>query len=165
MEAKLQDIAGITLALGNTALTGISGAATTFSASVIAYALNGKAYTTTIQTTAAFPTVDIQTGVAWAGLQKANTGTVLLVGVQAGATVYVAAQGSVESLDAAGNFLNAPKFPSVPDNFCPVAYIIVKAGATFVAATFLPGTTVWNTTGMTYAVQNVAALPDRPQVA
>lgn len=165
MEAKVQDIAGITLALGNTALTGLSGAATTFSASVVPYAINGKAYTTTIQTTAAFPTADIATGATLLGLQKANTGTVLVVGVQAGAAVYVVAQGSVEGLDVGGNFIAPPKFPALPDNFCPLAYVIVKAGATFVAATFLPGTTVWNTTGITIAVQNVAALPDRSQVA
>ena len=165
MESKVQDVAGITLALGNATITGISGAATTFSAAVTPYAINGKAYTSTVQTTAAFPTADISTGLTLAGLQKANTGTVLLVGVQAGAAVCVVAQGSIEALDAGGNFIIPPKFPSVPDNFCPLGYIVVKAGATFVAATFLPGTTVWNTTGITVAVQNIAALPDNPQVA
>jgi len=166
MESKLQDVAGITMGLGNTLLSAISGAATTtFTAAAVPYAINGKAGTTTVQTTAAFPATDIQTGVAYAGLQKANTGTVVLVGVQLGATVYVAAQGSVESLDAGGNFINVPKFPSVPDNFCPLGYLVIKAGATFVAATFVPGTTNWNTTGITIAVQNIVALPDRPQVA
>ena len=164
-ENKVQDVAGITVGLGNTALTGLAGAATTFSGSVVPYAIDGKAYTSTIQTGAAFPTTDIATGVTLAGLQKANTGTVLVLGNQAGAAVNVVAQGSVEALDVGGNFVAPPKFPSLPDNFCPLAYAIVKAGATFVAATFLPGTTVWNTTGITIAVQNVVALPDRPAVA
>ena len=164
MESKVQDVAGITMALGNITLSGITGGAKTFTTAVTPYCINGKAYFTTIQTGANFPALDINTGVAPVGLVAANTGTVVVLGNQAGAVVHVAAQGSVEALDAGGNFLIPPKFPSLPDNFCPLAYIILKAGATL-AAPFIQGTGNWNQTGITAAVQNIAALPDHPQVA
>lgn len=164
MQAKQVDIAGITIGLGNLTLTGISGAATTYSSSALPFCVNGKATTYSAQSGVAFPTTDLNTGAQFVGLVAASTGTVYVVGVQSGGTTLKCIQGSVELLDAAGNFINVPKFGPCPDNFCPLAYIVAKAGSTL-AAPHYPGTTNWNATGMSYAVVNVAALSDRPQVS
>lgn len=167
MECKVTDIAGITMALGNSTVSAISGQGThTFTSVVKDYLINGKAGTTTVQTTANFPTLDDVTGVAMVGLALKNTGTVVVLGVQLGAAVMVAAQGSVETIDAAGNFLasSPPKFPALKDNFCPLAYIIIKADSTL-AAPFVVGTSLWTQTGVTEVIVNIGALPDRPQVA
>ena len=161
-------LCGLTACIGNATFSAISGAATTtYTSAAIVAAINGKATTFAAQTTQAFPTTDLNTGVQFVGLTAANKGTVFVLGIQNGGTTLKAVQGTVESLDAAGNFIGAgiPKFPALPDDFCPMGYIIAKAGATFVAAAWYPGTTNWNTTGMTYSIQNVVALPDRPQVA
>jgi hypothetical protein len=176
MESKVQDIAGITIGLGPLTLSGLTAGATTYTSVATAYAINGRTTTFATQSGVAFPTTDLNTSAQFVGLTLANTGTVFVVGCQFGVTTLKCVQGSVEALDAGGNFLNVPKFPSMPDNFCPLAYFIAKAGATFVAAAWYPGTTNWNTTGMTY-VANVAgvatagsiatsivALPDRPTV-
>jgi len=165
MECKQIDVAGITIGLGVLALSGISGAATTYSSVATNYAINGKTGTLTGQTTTAFPTLDINTGVKFSGLTKANTATVYVVGVQSGGSTIVAAQGTVVALDTEGNLRFAPQFPSLPNNFCPLSYIVAKAGSTFVATIARPGTEVWNTTGMSYSVVDIIALPDLPQIA
>lgn len=170
-------VAGMTLGLGPLTLSGLTGAATSYSSVATNYAINGRCSTFAAQTTVAFPTTDLNTGVQFAGLVAANTGTVFVVGVKFGATVLSALQGSVEALDAAGNFTTRiPTFPSIPDNFVPLAYFVAKAGSTFVAAAWYPGTTNWNTTGMTYVADvagvatagsiatSIIALPDRPTV-
>lgn len=167
---------GLTAALGVFALSGLTAGATTYSSAATAYSINGRAVSFGAQNGVAFPTTDLNTGVQYAGLVAANTGTVFVVGCQLGVTTMKCVQGSVEALDASGNFINVPKFPSLPDNFCPTAYFIAKAGATFVATAWYPGTTNWNTTGMTYVSDvagvatagsigtSVSTLPDRPSV-
>lgn len=169
-------VSGATLGLGPLTVSGLTGGVTTYTSVATAYAINGRSTTFATQTGVAFPITDLNTGAQFAGLVAANTGTVFVLGVQFGVTTLKALQGSVESLDAAGNFLNIPKFPSIPDNFCPLAYFIAKAGSTFVAAAWYPGTTNWNTTGMTYVADvagvatagsiatSIIALPDRPTV-
>lgn len=169
-------VSGATLGLGPLTVSGLTGGATTYTSVATAYAINGRSTTFATQTGVAFPTTDLNTGAQFAGLVAANTGTVFVLGVQFGVTTLKALQGSVESLDAAGNFLNIPKWPSIPDNFCPLAYFIAKAGSTFVAAAWYPGTTNWNTTGMTYVADvagvatagsiatSIVSLPDRPSV-
>jgi len=162
---KANDCAGITVALGNIGLTAISGQAThTYSASATPFAINGKAYTFASKTTQNFPTLDATTGLPFVGLLAANTGTVVVVGSNAALAVQ-ASQGSVEKLDAElGTFRIPPSFPALPEDFCPMAYIVIKAGSTL-AAPFVIGTGLWNQTGVTEAIQNIGALPDKPQVA
>lgn len=155
------DFANATMALGNLTLTGISGAATTFSSSALPYAIRGKAYTLGAQSGATTPTTDTGTGVAIPSLAK-NYGTSFVWGVNASGTVQVI-QGSVNALDVGGLFILPPTFPALPDNFCPLAYTIHKNGSTGSAWTF--GTSNWNATGMTNTVVNLATMPDHPQVS
>ena len=48
----------------------------------------------------------------------------------------------------------------------PIAYQILKAGATASATAIVFGTANWNATGFTNAIVNInGTLPERPQVA
>ena len=85
-------------------------------------------------------------------------------GLNAVGTVQCA-MGRHQRLDMAGNFVVAPEFPTIPDDFCPFAYQVLKAGATASASGVVFGTTNWNATGFTNVIQNVAFLPSRPQVS
>ena len=131
------------------------------------FCINGKAYTksgtnadqatptTDYNTGAAFPTL---TGVASAGGQ----GTVVVWAYNSSGTVKCM-MGSVETLDAAGSFKNAPQFPSIPNDVCPFAYQVLKHYAQGTSVTF--GTSNWNTSGFTNAIVNVLTLPSRPQIS
>jgi len=171
MESKSIDISGITMCLGVLGLTGISGAATTYSSSAVNYTVNGKAYTVTGQAGTAFPTTDELTqhspagAQLYAGLTKPNTATVFVVGCDAGDTILSCTQGTIVPIGPEGDIPIPPQFPSFPDDFCPMAYIVAKAGKTFVAPVWRPGSQNWNTTGMTYNVVDIVALPDHPQIS
>lgn len=137
----------------------------------ITYAIDGKLYVKGTIADGATPTTDANTGAAFpalvGGASVANTpghGCIVVWGLNAAGTVKCA-MGPHESLDMAGNFVKAPAFPSIPDNFCPFAYQVLKAGATASATAIVFGTANWNATGFTNAIQNVAFLPSRPQVA
>ena len=142
----------VTLAAGTT--TGLS------STGASVYCLKGKAYTG-IALSSITTTTDINTGVAFLPV-PANYGSVFLVGMNAAGTSAVA-QGSIEALDVSGKFINAPKLPAVPDNFCPIGYILIQVGSTGSAWTY--GTSnLSGATGVTYTFQDLIALPDRLQV-
>lgn len=126
------------------------------------YAINGKAYAKAAITATASPTTDINTGVAFLGL-TASKGSVFVFALNAAGTVGVA-QGSIDSLDASGAFINPPQFPRLPDTWTAFAYLVVKAGATTVGS-WIFGVGLWDATGVTVAAQDVLMLPARPQVA
>lgn len=149
-------------------LTGLSGAATTFSTGVaITYAIAGKAFSKAAITGGVTPVVDVVTAAAIT--LKAGFGTVVVWALDAASNV-VCVQGSTEVLDASGNFrFAAPQFPSLPDTLTAFAYSVHKAGASNSAVplvgTFTFGVSNWNTTGMTHTVTDVITLPSRPQSA
>lgn len=152
------------LCLTSAGITGLSGAATTFSTGgTKTFMLNGDLYTRAAFAGAATPTTDVNTGVAFRTL-AVNQGSVyvwLLEG--SGGTIRVA-QGSIEQLDSAGNFLNAPQFPQIPDGAVAIAYSVVRAGSTYAGSGFRFGSDNWNTTGITIASRNVGLLPPRPRI-
>lgn len=135
------------------------------STGTVVYGIHGKAYSHAALSNTATPTIDINTGTTFAQI-PANFGAAIVIGFNAAGTL-VAAQGGLQALDVAGNFIISPQFPAIPDNFCPIAYEIIKAGAT---ASSAPG---WvfgtsnqaSVTGITYAIDDLITLPDRPQVA
>lgn len=145
-------------------LTGISGAATTYTtANAVLSAINGKSYSKAAVTGGTTPTTDVVTGAAFVGL-TAGYGSVFVWGVNASGTISVC-QGTVEKLDSVGAFATAaPSFPPVPDTVAPFAYVVVKAGAT-TSGTWTFSSSNWNATGITVSVQDVLELPDRPQVS
>jgi hypothetical protein len=146
-----------TLAAGTT--TTISTTGTT------AFAIGGSAYSKGAITNGATPTTDITTGAAFVAL-SANQGTVVVVMLDTSGNVK-AAQGSVQALDVSGAFISAPQFPSIDASlYCPIGYIVLKAGSTL-SGTWTFGTNnLSSVTGMTYSFHDVAlGLPARPQVA
>ncbi len=159
------------IALSSGLLTA-TGAETVYDTTVIiVYAIDGKAYRKAAVTDGATPTVDANTGVAFpalvGGASVANTpghGCIVVWGLNAAGTVRCA-MGRHADLDMQGNFKVAPEFPPIPADFCPFAYQVLKAGATASATAIVFGTANWNATGFTNAIQNVAFLPSRPQVA
>lgn len=160
----------LTMCVSKAALA-VSGAATTWSTTgATLYCIKGKAYTTSAAASAASPTSDATTGTTFASAPLAiNTGTVFVWcydgSSTTAATAIKVAQGTVTSLDAAGNFLTAPQFPALADTLCPFSYTVVKNGSTGSAWTF--GTSNWNATGITGVTtpQDVMTLPGRPQVS
>ncbi|HJY33767.1 MAG TPA: hypothetical protein VJ260_02895 [Vicinamibacterales bacterium] len=158
-----QNLFGINACLAKAGLTGLSGAATTFTtANALVYAIGGKAYAKAAVAGGASPVVDGVTGLPITLV--ANKGTVIVWALDAAGTVF-AVQGSTEALLPSGNFmLAAPQFPSMPDTLTPFAYSITKAGATAVG-TWTFGVSNWNATGMSHVAQDVIVLPVRPQTA
>ena len=167
-----QAAAPITMALIDVQLTASGAATTVGSTGTVHYAIRGKAYTAAALSSTATPTTDWATGSAFTALAK-NKGTVFLFGLDSGGTLRVI-QGTVVDLDgivSSNKFLVAPQFgglgPSgsgtTDNDFCPIAYITVANGTTGSNWTF--GTSNWNATGITLAIQNVVGMPDRPQIA
>jgi hypothetical protein len=131
------------------------------------HVIDGKFGTTlAAQTNTATPTTDVVTGAAFRA-QAANQASVYVFGVNAAGAIKVA-QGGIENTEVgvtttAGAFINAPQFPALPDDFCPIGYAIVRTSPTGSAFTF--GSTAWAASGITTTFKNVAVLPSRPQIA
>lgn len=151
------------LCLSKAGLTGLSGAATTFTTAVaITYAILGKMFSKAAVTGGVTPIVDALTGLAISLL--ANQGTVVVWALDAAGNV-VALGGTVKALDQSGNFKEGyPDFPSVPDQYTAFAYSIHKAGAT-ASGTWTFGVSNWNATGLTHTAQDIMLLPGRPQAS
>lgn len=153
-----------TLCLGKAGL--FAGTTTTLSSSnAVDFAIEGKAATKAAMTNAATPTTDAATGSAFTGV-VANKGSVFTIGLNSSGALK-AVQGSIESLDASGSFVLAPQFGPIPDNFCPIGYLVIKAGSTANATTgWVFGTSnMSGVTGITYTFVDCVQLPDRPQVS
>lgn len=164
--AKLRYFPGITMAHSNSLLTA-TGAETVHDTTVrLDFSIGGKMYSKSgTNADQATPTTDYNTGAAFTGLVGTSTtgqGSVFVWAYTSGGTVKVM-QGTVEALDADGNFLQVPQFPTVPDDVCPFAYSVSKHYGQ--ASTFTFGSSNWNTSGHTHVIVNVATLPDRPQVS
>lgn len=142
-------------------LTGLSGAVATFTtAAALIVSILGKAFTKAAVAGGAAPTVD---GVTGAPITlKANQGTVVLWVLDDTSTIKCV-QGSVETVNAAGNFIYAPQFPTLPDNMTAFAYSVHKADSTAAAWTF--GVSNWNAAGLTHTATDLIFVPNRPQIA
>jgi len=133
------------------------------------YCINGKAYSAAAVTNAATPTTDITTGAAFPA-QAIGSGSVYVYGLNAAGAIKVA-KGTDVTLAADGSFLDLPSFPALPEDFCPIAYQLVRlapsTATTPAVATWTFGTNNQSgVTGVTYARQDVAlGMPARPQAA
>jgi hypothetical protein len=157
---------GLTMGHANAVLA--AGTTSTYSTTAsTACTINGKwATVLTAQTNTASPTTDIVTGAAFVAV-AVNKASVFVWGVNAAGAIKVA-QGSVEDTEVgvtttAGAFKNAPAWPNLPDDFCPIGYTLVRAAPSASSWTF--GSSNWTATGITTAFVNVNVLPDRPQIA
>ena len=150
---------GMTRATTSGLLTA-TGAETVYDTTVaIAFSVAGKAYSLAAVTDGATPTADGDSTTLTT--LTANQGCSLVWCINAAGTVAVF-QGNIEALDASGNFIHTPDFPTIDrETWCPFAYQVLKAGAT--AGTITIGTSNWNATGFTNVIVNVHSLPTRPQ--
>lgn len=160
------NLRGVTINLSNAGLA--AGTTSTYvTTATTAHVINGMFGTTlAAQTNTASPTTDVNTGAAFVA-QKANEACVYVWGVNAAGAIKVA-QGSIEATQVgvtttAGAFINVPQFPTLPDDFCPIGYSVVRTSPTGSAFTF--GSTGWAASGITATFKNVCTLPDRPQMA
>ncbi len=120
----------------------------------------------TAQTNTASPTTDAATGAAFIAMGD-NKATVLVWGVTLAGAIALC-QGSIEDTEVgvtttAGAFIKAPQFPNLPDDFCPIAYNLVRTAPS--ASDFTPGTSSWTATGVTCSTaKNISVLPSRPRI-
>jgi len=152
-------------------LTATGGNTTHDTTVTIGYVIDGKIATKTAITAGATPTTDYNTGAAFPALVGgasvsgvAGKGCTVIWGLITGGTLKCV-MGPHEALDISGSFIQAPEFPSVPNDMAPFAYQVLKAGATASASAIIFGTANWNATGFTNAIVNIALLPNRPQVS
>ena len=120
------------------------------------------------QTNTASPTTDAgNNGAAFRALAD-DQATVLVFGVNAAGAIQLA-QGTIEDTvvgvtTTAGAFKVTPQFPPLPEDFCPIGYLLVRTAPS--ASAWTPGTSSWTATGVTASdVVEVAVLPDRPQAS
>ena len=170
MDYNARKLEGVTASTISAGLIHTAGAANTFATTVQSEGMiNGKWVTTPlgITTGGTTPTTDAATGAAFVALTD-NQATVIVWGQTATGTIQLC-QGSIENTQVgaatvAGDFIRAPQFPNLPDNFCPMAYQLIRTAPD--ASAFTIGTSNWNATGITVSTaQNIAVLPDRLQTS
>lgn len=163
---NIQNFRGVTMSFANAAF--VAGTTSTYTTTVTTNAAIGGYWATalTAQTNTASPTTDAVTGLAFLPLAP-NKATVLVWGINAAGAIQLI-QGTI--VDTApgvtttvGAFINAPQFPSLPDNFVALAYTLVRTAPS--AATWTPGTSAWAASGVTSLFRNVSTLPERPQIS
>lgn len=147
----------------------VKGTTSTYTTTVTSAGMvNGKYVTgITAQTNTATPTTDAMTGLAFPALTD-NQATVLVIG-QTAAGVIQMCQGSIVNTQVgvtttAGDFITAPQFPTLPDDFMVFGYNLVRTAPS--AADFTAGTSSWTATGITASeFVQCGVLPDRPQTS
>jgi len=162
-----QNIQGLTLNHVNAGL--VAGTTSTYTTTATTVcSIRGKFATGLgAQTNTASPTTDATTGLAFPAI-LADQCAVLVWGINAAGAIRLS-QGPITALQpgvttTVGAFINAPQWPSLPDDFCPIGYQLVRVSPT--GASFTAGTTQWAASGITCStIQNVSTLPDRPQIA
>ena len=146
------------VATAGAALTGLSGAATTYSFSIFGYTINGLAYKQAIASGAATPTTDGNTLAAAQLALAINQVRCYVWAVNAAGTVTVFAGPAVSwpnsSGTSTGPVIVVPD-PAIPSTFATFARHTVANGSN--GAAFAFGTTNWNATGIAIStVQNLA---------
>lgn len=169
MSLNLENSVGLNhvgaVASAGAALTGLSGAATTYSAAIFSFSINNQAYNKTISTTVASPTTDGVTATAAQLGLSINQARCYVWGVNAAGTVAVFGGQAVAWPNASGTATGAPVVcpdPTPPSTFALFARHTVANGSN--GAAFVFGTTNWNATGVNIStIQNLAGgIPPTP---
>lgn len=146
-------------ATAGAALTGLSGAATTYSSSAFGYAIDGVAYANGANSGAATPTTDAATGAAIT--LTANKARAIVWVVNAAGTERVLAGPIVDWTDTTASSTPCP-LPAIPAGHAPFAAHTIQGGATL-SGTWTFGVSNWNATGLTVGtVRNLVQLPSNP---
>ncbi len=155
---------GGTFATTSGALTG-TGAETVYDTTIsILYCIDGRAYTKTAVTDGVTPVLDGNTGAAFDPVYP-DQACVLVWGLNASQTVSLY-QGPIVPVDGDTDVLKAAaQFPNIPVGICPFAYTLFQTTGASSAAGLLPGTSNWNSTGLTATHRNLMTMPSRPVTA
>ena len=160
-------LSGITLNLVSAAF--VAGTTSTYTTTVTTAGLiNGKFITTLgAQTNTASPTTDANTGVAFNALAS-NQCCSLVFGTNVSGAIKLVQGPIIGTLTGVtttvGGLLVDPQFPPMPDDFCPMAYTVVRTAPS--AAAWTPGTGSWTASGVSASTfQNIGQLPARPQAS
>lgn len=162
-----RQLSGLTVGLIKTGL--IKGTNLSYTTTVTSNGMIGGKYVTvlTAQTNQALPVVDALTGEAFRALSD-NQATVIVVG-QTAAGAIAMCQGTIVPTEVgvtttAGAFITAPQFPSLPDDFMVMGYLLARTAPS--ASAWTPGTDNWAATGVTCTeFVQCGVLPDRPQTS
>ncbi len=165
MADNLNFNSGITINLVSCAM--VAGTTSTYTTTVTTAGLvNGKFMTTiAAQTATATPTTDASTGAAFVALAPNQCCSIVLGQTVAG--VIKMCQGPIIPTNTGvtttvGALLRDPQFPTLPDDFCPLAYTVVRTAPS--AAAWTPGTSSWTASGVSASTfANIGQLPNRPQ--
>jgi hypothetical protein len=159
--------ASVTMNLVSAAM--VAGTTSTYTTTVTtAGVINGKFMTTiAAQTNTATPTTDASTGLAFNALAPNQT-CVMVLGQNLAGTIKMVQGPIIATLagvtTTVGALINDPQFPGLPNDFCPLAYTVVRTAPS--AAAWTPGTSSWTASGVSASTfQNVAMLPARPQAS
>lgn len=140
-------------------LTGLSGAATTYSISAFGYANLGDHYFKAALAGAGTPTTDGNTGLAFPAL-AASQAAAYVWAVDAAGTVKCYKGQTVEWKDTSANSTVCP-LPNVPGNVTPFAAHTVQNGSAGSAWTF--GSSQWGQAGVSaITVRNLCQLRNQP---
>jgi hypothetical protein len=169
------ELAGLTVCANDQAC--IAGGTTTITLSTAKdYVIAGKTYTQATTTDVQPNTTDLNTGVTMAGISPGYGAAIVIGATSSASTTLRMVQGAVQELEAntsayhPGAFKVNPQFPSLPDDFCPFGWVIVKVATDYTAgSTYVFGSSNTTATG----AQNSAAtahantftsgnLPNRP---
>jgi hypothetical protein len=170
MADNLQNLP-LTLSLANTGL--IAGTTNTLTSTVASVcSIGGKfaAALAVLTNSATTPTSDATSGALFSAVPLtssavAGVGAALVFGVNAAGAIKCAL-GPPVALDGLGvtttpaNFIAAPQFPALPDDFCPIAYTLVRTTPS--VPSFTVGTSSWVNNCTTFT--KVCTLPARPQI-
>jgi hypothetical protein len=157
---------GLTINFGNAGVAAGTTSTITTTAATNA-AINGLFATPlALAANQASPTTDAATGAAFKALTP-NQATALVIGTNTAGALRVV-QGSIEKTQVGvtttvGAFDVLPQFPTLPDDFVPLAYALVRTAPS--AATWTPGSSSWAASGVTATFRNVSTLPERPQAS
>jgi hypothetical protein len=147
----------------------VAGTTSTFTSTATTNAMIAGKFTTplTAQTNAASPTLDAATGLVFNTLAP-NQCCALVFGINAAGALQLC-QGKIIGTapgltTTVGGIIVDPQFPQLPDNFCPLAYTIVRTAPS--AAAWTPGSSSWTASGVSASTfTNVGMLPARPQAS
>jgi hypothetical protein len=152
MSLSLEQSTGLNLVLApasaGAALSGTTGAATTYSMALFGYIINGVPYNKAVQSGVASPTTDGNTGLASTLSLAINQARVYVWGINAAGTIAVFAGPVASWPNVSGTSLGAVplQFPAVPGTYAVLAYQVLANGSNGSAFAF--GSTNWSNTGM-----------------
>lgn len=165
--ASFMDLNGVTFSKVSSAM--IAGTTSTYTTTVTTDCIVNGLFATAItaQTNTATPTTDATTGAAFNAL-SANKTCAIVLGQTVGGVIKMSQGPIIDTYPGVtttvGAFKEAPQFPALPSDFCPLAYTLVRTAPD--AASWTPGTSSWTATGVSATTfKNVAVLPQRPKIA